>query len=68
MDPDPDSDPAIAATELQGANKILFKKKVFLLITVPVPYDATFQSFFKDKKSKRSRKTVGINVFLTIFA
>jgi hypothetical protein len=25
-------------------------------------------SFFKDKKSKRSHKTVGIKVFLTIFA
>ncbi len=33
-------------------------KKVFLLFT----------SFFKDKKSKRSHKTVGSKVFLTIFA
>ncbi len=29
---------------------------------------STFTSFFKDKKSKRSHKTVGIKVFLTIFA
>jgi hypothetical protein len=25
--------------------------------------EGTFTSFFKDKKSKRSHKTVGINVF-----
>jgi hypothetical protein len=28
----------------------------------------TFTSFFKDKKSKRSHKTVEIKVFLTIIA
>jgi hypothetical protein len=28
----------------------------------------TFTSFFKDKKSKRSHKTVEIKGFLTIFA
>jgi hypothetical protein len=31
-------------------------------------FECTFTSFFKDKKSKRSHKTVGIKVFLTIFA
>jgi hypothetical protein len=31
-------------------------------------FDGTFTSFFKDKKSKRSHRTVGIKVFLTIFA
>ncbi len=29
-------------------------------------FEGTFTSFFKDKKSKRSHKTVGIKVFLTI--
>jgi len=29
-------------------------------------FEATFTSFFKDKKSKRSHKTVGIKAFLTI--
>ncbi len=31
-------------------------------------FKSTFTSFFKDKKSKRSHKTVGIKVYLTIFA
>jgi hypothetical protein len=39
-------------------------KKGFLLST----FKGTFTSFFKSKKSKISNKTVGINVFLTIFA
>jgi hypothetical protein len=39
-------------------------KKVFLHIIFAV----TFTSFFKDKKSKRSHKTVEVKVFLTIFA
>ncbi len=30
--------------------------------------EGTFTSFFKDKKSKKSHKTVEIKVFLTIFA
>jgi hypothetical protein len=30
--------------------------------------EGAFTSLFKDKKSYRSHKTVGINVFLTIFA
>jgi hypothetical protein len=38
---------------------------IFLLITVL--FEGTFTSFFKDKKSYRSRKTVGINVFITVF-
>jgi hypothetical protein len=38
--------------------------RVFWLIL----FEATFTSFFKDKKSYRSHKTVGIKVFLTIFA
>jgi hypothetical protein len=31
-------------------------------------FDGKFPSFFKDKKPKRSQKTVGIKVFLTVFA
>jgi hypothetical protein len=31
-------------------------------------FEGTFTSFFKDKKSNRSHKTVGITVFLAIFA
>jgi hypothetical protein len=33
-----------------------------------LPGKGTFTSFFKDKKPLRSRKTVVIKVFLTIFA
>jgi hypothetical protein len=68
MDPDPpgymprlmDPDPAIFVIDLQDVNKKLSGnlKKVSLL-------EGTFTSFFKDKKSKRSHKTVGIKVFLT---
>jgi hypothetical protein len=60
-DPDSDPDPSIFIIDLQDANKKrISKKKVFL--------HSTFTSFFKDKKSKRSHKTVEIKVFLTIFA
>jgi hypothetical protein len=31
-------------------------------------FECTFTSFFKDKKSKRSQKTVEIKVLLTILA
>ncbi len=74
---DPDSDPRIQAltngsgfgscyfrhwpSRCQQKNK--FFKKFFCLIL----FEGTFTSFFKDKKSKRSHKTVGIKV-LTIFA
>ncbi len=40
------------------------KKKFFHLLL----FEGTLTSFFKEKKSKKSRKTVGIKVFLTIFA
>ncbi len=52
MDPDPDLDPDPA----------IFVK-FFLLIT----FDGTSYMYiiFKDKKSKRSHKAVGIKVFLT---
>jgi hypothetical protein len=65
MDPDPDSDqdPAIFVIDLQNANKK--QKKMFFCLLL---FEGTFTSFFKDKKSKNSHKTVGIKVFLTIFA
>jgi hypothetical protein len=53
--PDSDPDPAFFFIDLQDGNK-----KVYLLL-----FDGTFTSFFKDKKSKRSRKTVRNKVFLT---
>jgi hypothetical protein len=31
-------------------------------------FEATFASFFKEKRLKRSHKPLGIKVFLTIFA
>jgi hypothetical protein len=58
-----DPDPAIFVLDFQGANKKLIKKFFCSLLS-----EGTFTSFFKDKMSKRSHKTVGINVFLTIFA
>jgi hypothetical protein len=58
-DPDLDPDPAIFVRDLQNANI-----KFFCLLL----FEGTFTSFFKDKKSKRSHKKVGIKVFLTIFA
>jgi hypothetical protein len=59
------SDPAIFVIDLQDVNKKLIrdKKKFFCLFL----FESTFTSFFKDKKSKRSRKTVGIKVFLPFF-
>jgi hypothetical protein len=66
-DPDPDADPdsATFAIDLQEANKtqIFFIKLLSLLF-----FEGTLTSFSKDKKSKRSHKTVDLKVFLTIFA
>jgi hypothetical protein len=59
-----DPDPAIFIIHLQDANKKLILKKIFCLLL----FEGTFTSFFKDKKSKRSHKTEGIKVFLTIVA
>ncbi len=63
-DPDPDSDadldPDIFVIDLRDANKKIFKKKFFCLLL----FEGTFTPFFKDKKSKRSHKAVGIKVFL----
>jgi hypothetical protein len=54
MDPDPEE-----------ANKKQISLKKFFCILL---FEGTFPSFFKDKKSKRSHKTVEIKVFLTIYA
>jgi hypothetical protein len=65
MDPDSDPDPAIFVIDLQDANKkLIFKKSFSACYFLKVH----FQHFLKDIKSKRSHKTVGIKVFLTIFA
>ncbi len=69
-DPNPDSDPdedpypAIFVIHLQDANKNIILK-IF-----PGYYflKVHFTACFKDKKSKRSYKAVGIKGFLTIFA
>jgi hypothetical protein len=63
MDPDADPDPAIFVIDFQDANKqiILKKNSAYYFLQVPL-------SIFKDKKSKRSHKAVGIKVFLTNFA
>jgi hypothetical protein len=64
MDPDPDSDDNFVI-DLQDANE----KQFFLLkFSANSFFEGTFTSFFKDKKSKRSHKAVGIKVFLTSFA
>ncbi len=46
------------------ATKNLFFSKFFYLVL----FEASFTSFLEDEKSSRSHKTVGIKVFLTIFA
>jgi len=61
MDPDSDPDHAIFVIDLQDGKKNNLKQFFRLLL-----FEDTSTSFFNDKKSKRSHKTVGINVFLTI--
>jgi hypothetical protein len=58
MDPDsdPDPDPAIFVIDLQDASKKLIFLHNFLCLLL---FEATFTSFFKDKKSKRVPKTCG---------
>jgi hypothetical protein len=60
---DPDPDPAIFVPDFQDANKKLIKKKNFCLLL----FEGTFTSFFRDKKSKRSHKIVGIKVSFYYF-
>ncbi len=62
-----DPDPAIFVIDLHSrrqhkTNFFLFKFFCLLL------FEGTFTSFFEDKKSTRSYKTVGIKVFLTVVA
>ena len=56
IDPDPDPDPAldlaIFVIDFQDASKKLFFNTLFCLLL----FEATFISFFKDKKSKRVTK------------
>jgi hypothetical protein len=60
-----DPDPAIFVIDLQDASKkLIFLTQFFCLLL----FEGTFTSFFKDKKSKKSQKIVGIKVFPTIFA
>jgi hypothetical protein len=66
-DPDLDPDPPIFVITLQDANKKNNKNKCFLLITYFLKvYLCT--SFIKDKKVKKKSQTLGIKIFLTIFA
>jgi hypothetical protein len=60
---DPDSDPSFII-DFQDENKKLIKTKNYCILL----FEGTFKSFFKDKKSQRSHKTVEIKDFLTIFA
>ncbi len=62
MDSDPD--PAIFVTNLQDANKKLTEKKVSDYYFLKVPF---IYIIFQSKKTKRSHKTVGIDVFIFIF-
>jgi hypothetical protein len=63
--PDADTDPSTFIIDLQDANKKqIFLKRFFCILL----FEGTFTSFFEDKKSKKSHKTVEIKVFLTIFA
>jgi hypothetical protein len=48
MDPDPDPDPAIFLIDLQDAKNDFFLFKGFFCLLL---FEATFTSFFKDKKS-----------------
>jgi hypothetical protein len=62
-----DLDPAIFVIDLQDASKkliFLFFNTIFFCLLL---FEATFVSFFKDKKSL-SHKIVGIKGFLTILA
>jgi hypothetical protein len=64
-DPDSDPDPSIFVIDLQDANKKLIFIKRFSCLLL---FEGTFTSFFKEKKLKRSHKTGGIKVFLSIIA
>jgi hypothetical protein len=52
MDPDSDPDPDVFISDLEDVNKVLFFSTFF----VPLSFESTLTSFFKDKKSQRSHK------------
>ncbi len=63
-----DPDPAIFVIDLHDANKKLLKKKSYSAYYF---LKVNLHHFSKDKKSKKEKSqnsTVGIKVFLTIFA
>jgi hypothetical protein len=60
-----DPDPSIFIIDLQDAYKNKFKKKFFLHIIFKVP---VLLHHFSKVKSKKKVSTIGIKVFLTIFA
>jgi hypothetical protein len=60
-EPDADPDPVIFVIDLQDANKKLIKKSVSAYLKVHLHH-------FSRKKSPVEVKTVGIKVFLTIYA
>jgi hypothetical protein len=64
MDPDPAPDPAIFVIDLQDANKKIICFSNFFCLFL---FEGTFTSFFKDRKSKRSHKAVGIKFFSYYF-
>ncbi len=63
-DPDPGSGSCYFRHWHSRCQQKTNKKKFFYLLL----FEGTFTLFFKDKKCKISHKTVGIKVFLTIFA
>jgi hypothetical protein len=65
LHPDPEPDPAVFVI---GLSRGQLKTNFFIKFLCLLLCEGKFTSFFKDKKSKRSHKTVGIKVFLTIFA
>ncbi len=66
MDPDPN--PAILIVDLQDAKKKLIKKSFFCLLLFGGTVQYIYIIFSKIKSPKRSHTTVGIKIFLTIFA
>jgi hypothetical protein len=64
MDPDSDPDSAIFVNDLQDANK----KLNFLQCFSVYYFFKVHLNHFTKIKSQKSQKTVGIKVFLTIFA
>ncbi len=58
-----DPDPLFLSVTFKKATKIYHSCFAYYLL-----FEGTLTSFFKDKKSQRSHKTVGIKIFLNVFA